>query len=150
MSNPIAEYVIRYDDAYFRSVKAALRPLEYSFRWLPAVLVGGSILLFLLFSAIALADGDWLTVVIPGIAFVGYLVYLRKRAPKDVAHFRRAVDFGSEVRIAISADEVTLRGEAANTELRWRAFRDSSFRTDGILLRLKDGSALWLPDSSLK
>ncbi len=149
MTSHAVAYEVTLDDAYYRAASARTDRVQHAFRWLPALLIGGSIAFFLLFSAIALADGDWLTVLVPGVPFVAYMAYLRWRTPSGLAQFRRSVDYGETIRVDLRDDTVSVVSRSASTDYRWRSFSAVKYSADGILVKLSGPGVLWLPHGAI-
>jgi len=150
MNSPhvIAKYRARFDRVYYREAMAKLRPIRHALRWFGVAFLVAAALLFVFMSAVAIADGDWGTVGLTAVPFVAFVVYLRLRAPPDLAKLRSAVDYRDETHIELTASGVELSGGEVTIELRWAAFRRAIVDSDGILLIHDDGSAVWLPDAS--
>jgi hypothetical protein len=143
------EYEFVLDEAYFRAAHSRGHRVAHAFRWLPAVLIGGSIFLFAGMSAIALADGEWWKVIIPGVPFVAYLLYLRHRSPVDLRGIRKSGELGTRMRVSVCYIGVEVVGVDAQTVYRWPAFVRARADAEGVALTLSRGGLLWLPHAGL-
>lgn len=144
----IGEYRVRFDHTYYAAAMAGLRPFRHAFRFVGYAFLALAVGLFLLMSAIAIADGEWWKVGFAGLPFVGFFAYLKLRAPKGIEKLRTVVGYRAEMEIVVAPAGIELVGPAASTTLRWTVFERADFRAVGVLLVHADGTAVWLPDSA--
>lgn len=144
----IAEYGVRFDHAYYAAAMARLRPFRHAFRFVGHAFLAVAVCLFLFLCAIAIADREWWKVGFAGVPFVGFLVYLRFRAPRGIERLRTVVGYRKSMQVLVTSSGVELVSHPASISLRWSVFSRADIGKRGILLVHDDGTAVWLPEAS--
>lgn len=147
-SPPLAAYVVRMDDAFYREVERRLRPVRRfgQLRSAASLTLLAFVLVFILVRAIA--DRNWSLVLVPIVLFSLAALVLLKVRTQGLDLYRKSADYGSDVRLNVTDEGVETSGTATSSNYRWPAFARAVLDAEGILLVLQQGGCLWLPDSA--
>ncbi len=146
---PVAEFVVRMDDAYFRAAAAHLVPVQHSGKSKTFASAALVVLALLGYAIRSVFDRNWRDLALLGvlIALVLVAVFLVRKRLRDAR--RKTPDYGKDVRVRIVSDGVEMIGSVGTSTWGWSAFRRALLLPDGILFSLTDGAGLWVPSASV-
>lgn len=145
-SPPVAEFVVRYDDAYFRAVATHLQPAKRASR--PVLAIAIFVLACFVLACFVIRrvlDRDWSGLAVPASILILVVLVTWRVVRSARASLRGIADFGKDVRVRLLDSGVELDGSVSSSSYGWNAFERALLVPDGILLVLRGGSGLWVP-----